>query len=329
MSNLTIGKIVNNSATIILNSTDQDGFGEKIVTGDSFTKSTTITPAGTYQVIADNFKTLAGYYSETFSNVRYGPIAARTASALVVGQFYAIQDKGTGTLNNAGVGTGATFVNDGAAIVHRILEITDAQLAQEPVAGRYYKCLKVAPAGFDGVAVQVEEQPAGTTFTPASLAVLDPDFPGTAYALSSIDYNNVDYRISIPNETSFPGKTRCLVKVEAISATGITSDESPLYVDIPEMAPHNLFIKSRRAIGMVFGGIWNPSSIIDCGVLGQSPFGQTLSVKLRDGANNSNIGESTIHTAPGRVDTLEVIGKFPTTIILRILFVTNEDLKEF
>ena len=329
MSNLTIGKIVNNSATVILNSTDQDGFGEKIVTGDSFTKSTLITPAGTYQVIADNFKTLAGYYSETFSNVRYGPIAARAASALVVGQFYAIQDKGTGTLNNAGVGTGATFVNDGAAIVHRILEITDAQLAQEPGAGRYYKCLKVAPAGFTGVAVQVEEQPAGTTFTPASLAVLDPDFPGTAYALSSVDYNNVDYRISIPNETSFPGKTRCLVKVEAVSATGITSDESPLYVDIPEMAPHNLFIKSRRAIGMVFGGIWNPSSIIDCGVLGQSPFGQTLSVKLRDGANNSNIGDSTIHSALSSLATLAVIGKFPTTIILRILFVTNEDLKEF
>ena len=36
MSDLTIGKIVNNSATLVLNSTDQDGFGEKIVTNDNF-----------------------------------------------------------------------------------------------------------------------------------------------------------------------------------------------------------------------------------------------------------------------------------------------------
>ena len=99
MSNLTIGKIVNNSATLILNSTDQDGFGEKIVTGDSFTKgdATTIV-AGQYEVIADNFKTLAGYYSETFSNIRYGPIAARTdITALEVDKFYAIKNKGSGS----------------------------------------------------------------------------------------------------------------------------------------------------------------------------------------------------------------------------------------
>jgi len=29
---------VNNSATLVLTSTDQDGFGEKIVTGSNFTK---------------------------------------------------------------------------------------------------------------------------------------------------------------------------------------------------------------------------------------------------------------------------------------------------
>jgi hypothetical protein len=132
-------------------------------------------------------------------------------------------------------------------------------------------------------------------------------FDGTALALLSVDYNNVDYRIRIPNEASFPGKTRCLVKVEAVSATGMSSKEYPLYVDIPEMAPHKLFIKHRRALGMVFGGIWNTSSILDCGVMGQSTFGQTLSVKLKDGANNSNIGDSNIHSLPSSVAALAVV----------------------
>ena len=328
MSNLTIGKIVNNSVTLILNSTDQDGFGEKIVTGDSFTKGDdSAVVAGKYEVIADNFKTLAGYYSETFSNIRYGPIAARTdITALEVDKFYAIKNKGTGTLNSAGGGAGASFINDGTG--DALLEITDVQLGQEPGEDRYYKCLKAAPAGFDGEAVQVEEQPAGTTFAPHVNVVLDPDFPGTAYALSSVDYNNVDYRISIPNESSFPGKTRCLVKVEAVSATGMSAADYPLYVDIPEMAPHNLFIQNRRALGMVFGGIWNPSSILDCGVMGQSPFGQTLSVKLKDGAYNANVGDSIIHHNPA-LASLSVIQRYPTTIILRLLFLTNDDLKDF
>ena len=33
MSNLTVGKIVNNSVTLILSSADQDGFGEKYSPG--------------------------------------------------------------------------------------------------------------------------------------------------------------------------------------------------------------------------------------------------------------------------------------------------------
>ena len=72
MSNLTVGKIVNNSATLVLNSTDQDGFGEKIVTGSNFTKKDgTTTPAGTYQVIADNFYAKQPYL-ETFFQLQYG-----------------------------------------------------------------------------------------------------------------------------------------------------------------------------------------------------------------------------------------------------------------
>ena len=129
-----------------------------------------------------------------------------------------------------------------------------------------------------------------------------------------------------PNEASFPGKSRCLVKVESIAATDITSYDFPVYVDIPEMAPHNLFIKGSRAIGMVFGGIWNPSSIRDCGVMSQTPFGKTLSVKLFDAVTRSLLGTNMVHTLNGIPDS---VGKFPTSIVIRLLFLTNEDLKEY
>ena len=36
MTNLTIGKIVNNSVTLVLNSTDQDRFEKNIVSGADF-----------------------------------------------------------------------------------------------------------------------------------------------------------------------------------------------------------------------------------------------------------------------------------------------------
>jgi len=333
MSNLTVGKIVNNSATLVLNSTDQDGFGEKIVTGANFTKLVAdVTPAGSYQVISDNFYAKQPYL-ETFFQYKNGPISGLTVVSnyddFVVGKYYAIKTKGAGDLNKAGnVGSTSSFVNDGDD--NPILDMTDFNLTAEPGAGLYFKCLNQPPSGVAntwGEAVLVEELPSGSIFQPADNAELDSDFPGTAYALSSVDYNNVDYRISIPNEASFPGKSRCLVKVESVAAKDLTSADFPVYVDIPEMAPHNLFIKGRRAIGMVFGGIWNPSSIRDCGVMSQTPFGKTLSVKLFDGANHNLLGTSFIHSAPG--GTPNILEKYPTTIVLRLLFLTNEDLKDF
>ena len=334
MSNLTVGKIVNNSATLVLNSTDQDGFGEKIVTGSNFTKKDgTTTPAGTYQVISDNFYAKQPY-NETFFQLQYGirddrPVVSNYDD-FVEGKYYAIKTKGAGDLNKAGnVGTTSSFVNDGSN--NPILDMTDGQLGAEPIAKLYYKCLNQPPSGVAntwGEAVLVEELPSGSIFQPADNAELDSDFPGTAYALSSVDYNNVDYRISIPNEASFPGKSRCLVKVESIAAGDVTSYDTVAYVDIPEMAPHNLFIKGRRAIGAVSdqGGMNNTSSLLDSGVLCQTPFGKTLSVKLFDVANHDLLGSNLIHS---NAATVNLVNKFPTTIVIQLLFLTNEDLKDF
>jgi len=125
----------------------------------------------------------------------------------VVGQYYAIKTKAAGDLNKAGdVGTTSSFVNDGSN--NPILDMTDFNLTAEPAAGLYYRCLNQPPSGVAntwGEAVLVHELPSGTVFQPADNA----------------------------NEASFPGKTRCLVKVESISANDLTSFELPVYVDIP------------------------------------------------------------------------------------------------
>ena len=138
MSNLTVGKIVNNSVTLVLSSTDQDGCGKKVVTGNNFTKLVAdVTPAGTYQVIADDFYEKQPYL-ETFFQYKNGPLSGRPVVSdyddFVVGQYYAIKTKGAGDLNKAGnVGSTSSFVNDGSN--NPILDLTDGQLAAEPIAG--------------------------------------------------------------------------------------------------------------------------------------------------------------------------------------------------
>jgi hypothetical protein len=121
MSNLTIGKIVNNSATLILNSTDQDGFGEKIITGNNFRKLGSYNPASTYQVKTDDFYAKQPY-SETFFQYINGPIADQTVvdtyDNFVVGKYYAIKTKGIGDLNKAGnVGTTAPIPKQSAQYI--------------------------------------------------------------------------------------------------------------------------------------------------------------------------------------------------------------------
>jgi len=362
MSNLTVGKIVNNSMTLVLNSTDQDGFGTNVFTGNNFTKLVTdVSPAGTYSVktmpsVEHTGALVDKPYIETFHFMKNGKTTTNTTVGQVVtgnnfetDGLYVIKSMPTdvnGWRQGGVSGAGGVLLDLGAnpsGGTGQSKDRQDAEVAELLANGNgklVYKCSNNAEdAAFDGVAIYVgtvdpafpdqHDLRVGETFIlheDVTSAFQSATFDGTAYALSAIDYNNLDYKISIPNEASFPGKSRCLVKVESISANDLTSFELPVYVDIPEMAPHNLFIKDRRAIGVVFGGIWNPASIRDCGVLCQTPFGKTLSVKLFDAVTRSLLGTNMVHTLGG---VPNIVGKFPTSIVIRLLFLTNEDLKDF
>ena len=169
------------------------------------------------------------------------------------------------------------------------------------------------------------------------IAAQDINFIKKAYAISAREYNNVDYTITIPNETSFPGKTRCLAKIESLSANDISSYDTVAYVDIPELAPQNAYVKGKRVFGVLAdqaGGMSNSTSLLDSGTLCQTPFGKTLSVKIFDAATHKLLGSDMAHsviidTNTSLARSINLVSMFPTTIVIRLLFLTNEDLKDF
>jgi len=96
MSNLTVGKIVNNSVTLILSSADQDGFGEKIFTGNNFTMTTAETPAGRYKVKTGETEanTHNTVFTTTFDYLIRGDNLTDTITknTFVAGKYYVVTD---------------------------------------------------------------------------------------------------------------------------------------------------------------------------------------------------------------------------------------------
>ena len=92
MSDLTIGKIVNNSVTLVLSSSDQDGFGEKVVTANNFTAEDDDILAGQYNILAHSTDAVTlthtpsggvrtnKLYKNTFHFLKNGPVSGQSES---------------------------------------------------------------------------------------------------------------------------------------------------------------------------------------------------------------------------------------------------------
>ena len=333
MSDLTIGKIVNNSATLVLNSTDQDGFGEKIVTNDNFIPihapgggADKNYPDPVYKVINDDFgENGRELYTGLFQYLDLGPVAGLdevTGDNFVVDKYYIIK--------TIGAGNNGTFLAN-AATADPILSFSGAaQYNAEPGAGLYYKCIRQSgAANFEGVGCEVKLTPVGTRFTTAvAKADQSTTFAGTATALGTAEYNNIEYPITIPNETSFPGKTRCMCQVQSISHYNI--GDTLCYVDIPEMAPQSIFMQNRRAVGFL-PSVWtsqNNGTLLDTGTMCQNPFGKRLTVRLMDAHTNELMGTNIDHVSRA-TPTIDIVKKNATTVVLRLLFLDNNDLKDY
>jgi hypothetical protein len=153
-------------------------------------------------------------------------------------------------------------------------------------------------------------------------------FTKEAYAVSSIDYNDCEYTITVPNETSFPGKTCCLCQVQSLFHR--TYGDAVAYVIIPEISSHNNFIQGRRVVGALPSS-WSSqssSSLLNTGTMCQNSFGTQLKVKNFDVNTHKILGTDQRHSQ-GHKPINNVIEKWPTTVVLRLLFLENEDLKDF
>ena len=130
-----------------------------------------------------------------------------------------------------------------------------------------------------------------------------------------------------------------MAKIESLSANDISSYDTVAYVDIPELAPQNSYVKGKRVLGVIAdqaGGMSNSMSVLDSGTLCQTPFGKTLSVKIFDAATHKLLGSDMAHsvintnnTTNDPPESINLVSMFPTTIIIRLLFLTNEDLTDF
>ena len=129
-----------------------------------------------------------------------------------------------------------------------------------------------------------------------------------------------------------------MAKIESLSANDISSYDTVAYVDIPELAPQNSYVKGKRVLGVIAdqaGGMSNSMSVLDSGTLCQTPFGKTLSVKIFDAATHKLLGSDMAHSVinADNINTpqehINLVSMFPTTIIIRLLFLTNEDLTDF
>ena len=329
MSNLTVGKIVNNSVTLVLSSVDQDGFGEKVVTGNKFTMVTDETPAGLYKVKTGetDANTDNTVFTTTFDYLIRGATPdSITQNTFVTGKYYVVTDD--------------PQVNGAASTCRSVFGIAQAPaFAQKVADGKVLRAtLDSGEGGLadnNAIAHEVFLHSTGEEFT------LHADFTATpatdiqnsafikeAYAVSSVDYNNCEYTITVPNETSFPGKTRCLCQVQSLFHK--TYGDAVAYVVIPEISSHNNFIQGRRVVGALPSS-WSSqssSSLLDSGTMCQNPFGTQLKVKIFDVNTHQILGTDQRHYQ-GKTSINNVVEKWPTTVVLRLLFLDNEDLKDF
>jgi hypothetical protein len=175
------------------------------------------TPAGQYKVKTGETETntdVESYYT-TFDYLIKGaardPIAANSFKA---GKYYRL-------LTDPQVNGAESNTHDLFAIAANALLAT--YIADDIVLRAYFDSGGLNMVPNLATAHEVFLHSAGEEFTlhadftasPAT-ALQNSAFTKEAYAVSSVDYNNCEYTITVPNETSFPGKTRCLCQVQSL-----------------------------------------------------------------------------------------------------------------
>ena len=356
MSNLTVGKIVNNSLTLVLNSKDGEGVDDgdvlisdvaKTVRGLSYRIHKVPHSQGTMTVATGRF--FADVIHDDFfeRDVDRTPIDGPTVK---VGEYYVVTAVGT----QAEVGTKwATVTN--TTNLHNATAFN----------GGGFNAFMAANAGKKGLVVKINvagtltpsnkgykisgpgdvftrRRLLGTEETAADAAKQVTFTAKLASQTNAADrvppffsntYDHTNFKVNLPNISAFPHKTRCLCQVVSVRHQSVLIDDyylGGLLVRIPQMGGHTIFFGKEMLNGVV--GVVTQSgqtnkqgkgttheqkmSLLDSATMCQSPFGKQLDVSIVDVASMERPVYDSLRTNP-------------IVVVLRLLFLDNEDLKDF
>eukprot|EP01050_Picozoa_sp_SAG11_P020953 SAG11_NODE_3632_length_2323_cov_2.213129_2_plen_315_part_00 len=287
MSDFTVGKIANNSVTLLLNSED----GEKQLagtTGPANDVALTDAYLGSSAVIsALGATSVDGAY--VANNLWFDSIRGLTtptvieAPTVVVGEYWVITANGgyggtrwVGVVNNI-----STNALNTALGVHG-----DGVIVEIGTSG-------TLGAGQQGYKLHTQASDVGKSFVIKTVGI-----DGFTRTLTFEDHTN--FKLNIPNIISYPNKSRCLIQVNGVYFHRENAGKINLFVKIPELTPFNYIVGAKQGTG-VLGAVYaddNTSSkhhnIIDNGVLCQTPFGKRLSVSLEKGLTNPQTFNNTV-----------------------------------
>ena len=363
MSNLTVGKIVNNSLTLVLNSNDGDretgngtvNFTSKdFVAGAAYKILNVPHCQGNLNTVAN--RVFAKSLIDEFSDERFAPVPINPVVA--VGEYYVV----TATANAAGglqgwVGVTATtnlsssvFGTPAAGAARGTQNIANAIAASPDLRGLVVRVTLAGQLSPGNLGYKIKGP--GDIITRSNRNFADVNAITAAFANFEVERlktptgvgidldgvvgpaeDHTFFRFSLPNIAAFPHKTRCLCQVVAVRHQSIQTDlhyNGGLVVRIPQMGGQSVYLGKEMMNGVL--GVVMPngqtvpsgrgtthnttSSLLDSATMCQSPFGKRLDVSLLDAVTLNRPTHNALRTNP-------------IVVVLRLLFLDNEDLKDF
>eukprot|EP01050_Picozoa_sp_SAG11_P026369 SAG11_NODE_6290_length_1343_cov_424.344855_2_plen_341_part_00 len=339
MSDFTVGKIANNSVTLLLMSDDENAEIEKryFIADANFTgtdvddvfngATVTIESLSSELTTIGNRVPADNWFDNVFGLAPPAPFRPQVANGTAVnsGEYWVV----TAYAAAAAGDDWRSCVKDendidifSTAQINALLGVN----AGAPPGGPYIIKTnfpggpKTLGAGNAGYKLHIQEEHIGTS------RVVAGDGVGVHNGTIGIE-DHYTFKIDIPNIINYPNKTRCLVQVNGLYFNRGESLEN-LFVRIPELQPLNYYVGGKQGTGVIcvvrslgYNQIEREHPIPDIiqnGVLCQTPFGKRVTVKI----NKGFFGDKTIDD-----NSWQVYAR-PIAIELRILFLDINDLKD-
>lgn len=327
MSDFTVGKLVNNSATLILNSEDGDpnirtqtanltdltndfiGFDAKIKTLGSVSQPSSASPPVTSSVIIPKERWFDSIFGLVEPTAQDGPTVRK-------GEYWVITAFQTSITD---------FVWDD------VCDLSQNDIQTPLQAGNAGFIVKInmpdddeidLGTGNQGFKLHIQDSDIGTTRKVRTTGILN-------HTGKLVFEDHSRFNVNIPNIINYPSKSRCLVQLQGVYFHEDTNEPENIVIKIPELNVINQYVAEKQGMGVI--GIASRRSdfsqnrcvnILQTGLLCSSPFGKRLSVSFLKGDLNNL---QPLFTNATDIDHYSR----PFVVELRLLFLDNKDLKDF